>query len=92
MKMTMMICDKCGAKCKQAETINAFDSVFCLHDDKLRDFKRLHGLPMTNDSKSADVVTHGSNSAEKRFIDKNRREGNTVVRSSDGILRSVGKE
>lgn len=84
------ICKFCKKKYKkEAQTLTLFGSTFCLHDEKLTDYRKLSSISMPS-APAAEVTRSGRNSAEQKYIEKNEREGNVVVRGGDGTLHALG--
>lgn len=90
--MTAMVCNFCHKKYeREAAVVELFGSRFCLHDDKLKDYRAINGLGAKNDSiKNVHVVKDGRNKTEQGYINEARKHGDSVVRGSDGLLRRVG--
>lgn len=88
-----MICNFCGKEFEhESQVVEMFDSRFCLHDGKLKHYRAVGGLGLKNDTLSVKVAKSGRNRTEQKYIEKEKREGNVVIRGSDGILRSVGAD
>ena len=85
------ICKFCKKSYEEEAAVVNFHGEFCLHDDKLRIFRFAQGMggSIRNDSVTGGPHGGGQNSAEQKYIDKNERAGDTVVRGSDGTLRTI---
>lgn len=86
----MMICNYCKKEYeKESDTLTMFGSRFCLHDDKLKQFRLINGLGVRNDSLTANRVHDGRTNTEEKYIRDAEKDGDFVVRSSDGLLRRM---
>lgn len=86
--MEKIKCTHCEKECEKFEVFKLFGSTFCLHDQKLDDFKMLQGSPAKNDGISVST-TKGLTKREQDFKESEARKGYTVVKGSDGIVRSL---
>jgi len=88
--MTMMICNYCKKEYEhEAEVVEVLGSKFCLHDDGLKHYRLINGLGFRNDSLTANRVRDGRTMTEERYIKEAEKDGDFVVRSSDGLLRRM---
>lgn len=82
-------CGFCGKPYeREAEVVYCFGR-FCLHDDKLDEYRGLAVSSVKNDS-VAISGSAGFTPREQAFKDRENRKGNAVVKGTDGVVRSLG--
>jgi hypothetical protein len=85
-----MICALCKKEYKkQVVEVFLFGEKICLHDDKILFLHAVGAMPIKNDSVTAKVVKSGKSKVEEKYIRNSEERGNSVVRSSDGLLREL---
>lgn len=83
-----MICELCKQQCEKWKVLDMFGQRFCLHDEAVDRHAKSSSYALVTPILEV-TKAQPKNTTERKYIEKEERAGNAVVRGSDGIIRSV---